>query len=219
MSYGIEISFVHAKDYKTAVKIAHDFTNSFSNNKQELDAVIKSNELFIPSARYPANTDREKDLLKMADRHFVYRLFTFKFVWFPHAKLLGMIGSYNKSETVTKYFPHSVYFQNSCDQDYEREFWLGIPFFENIYDEKQALSDDILILMGYDASDDFNYIRRTLAYDEIAKAINLDGVLEDKDDKRFNIRFATNAIDSFEKEFLCTTLIKKHQKREDDKNV
>lgn len=70
-------------------------------------------------------------------------------------------------------FDGTVYFQNSCDQDYAREEYNHVQKFEEIYDNWMKKStEEIYKLCKKDVEewnkDEEMYYRRTYAYDEIS---------------------------------------------------
>lgn len=56
-------------------------------------------------------------------------------------ELLGMFGV---PDAAHELFDGTVYFQNSCDQNYPREDWAGIAAFEEIYDKWQQVTPEQL---------------------------------------------------------------------------
>jgi hypothetical protein len=98
-------------------------------------------------------------------------IFSYRFFYIPAHNLLGVFGT---PDAVHDIFDTTVYFQNSCDQDYDFDEWKGIPVFEEIaekwknatdeetrkkYDEKYGLDDE--------EDFDYEYQKKTFAYDEI----------------------------------------------------
>ena len=82
------------------------------------------------------------------------------------------------------FFDKTIFFQDSCEQDYEREIWEGIPAFEKIYDNAMKISDKKLTSLTnfpnyFDEETDWDYERRVYAYDQIWKELE-DKVFEDK---------------------------------------
>ena len=76
-------------------------------------------------------------------------------------------------------FDGNVYFQNSTDQDYEKEEWCGIPEFEAVFNKWMSMpKSDFLEKIELDSPDYFdeedkndedhlNYVRRAKCYEEI----------------------------------------------------
>ena len=100
----------------------------------------------------------------------------FKFRWF-YLKDLCLLGVYTDDENLKQLFDCTVYFQDSCDQDYEFEEWNGVAAFEQIAAKYKNMSDADLAKkykekMGddWDADEhtvDLQYYAKSFAYDEI----------------------------------------------------
>lgn len=125
MSYGFDMGFAQANSLQEAMTIALEYTQSQMTEKN-IRKTIRDNRYYIPSIRtgYIAdeeNKNRRADVLAdTADRYWLEALFTFRFLYWEEHKLLGIIMM--PPESASERWPLSVYFQNSCDQDY--------PFFE-----------------------------------------------------------------------------------------
>lgn len=72
----------------------------------------------------------------------VNSIFTYSFFYDQQHQLLGVIGV---DDTLNNMFDTVVYFQNSSDQNYERECWEGIRLFEEIYDKWMTYPDEYII--------------------------------------------------------------------------
>lgn len=100
----------------------------------------------------------------------------FKFRWF-FLKDLNLLGVYTDDESLKPLFDCTVYFQNSCDQDYEFEEWNGVAAFEQIAAKYKNMSDDDLIKKykekmndewdGDEHTVDLQYYAKSFAYDEV----------------------------------------------------
>lgn len=68
----------------------------------------------------------------------------FKYRWFYFAdkKLLGI---YAVPTSVYHLFDSTLQFQNSCDQDYDYDYWNDIPLFKSIADKYRYMSNDEMI--------------------------------------------------------------------------
>lgn len=104
-----------------------------------------------------------------------------------YIKELGLLGVYGVPESLEPMFDGTVYFQNSCDKDYEKFEWDGIKEFEDIYDKYQNMPEEEYLKFfesakkeswqNYHDLDDrateakreelLNYDRRRSAYEEI----------------------------------------------------
>jgi hypothetical protein len=107
----------------------------------------------------------------------------FKFRWF-YLKDLNLLGVYTDDESLKPLFDCTVYFQNSCDQDYERREWEGIDAFTKIFDRWHSYSNAYVKRAyrqryhgsfndGYEGytgeklQQKIDYYRRSFAYDDI----------------------------------------------------
>ena len=130
------MGFAQANSLQEAMTIALDYTQSQMTEKN-VKKTIRDNLYYIPSVRtgYIANKEsrtRKADVLaETADRYWLEALFTFHFLYWEEHKLLGIVMM--PSESVNEKWPLSMYFQNSCDQDYPFFEWKegNIPFFAN----------------------------------------------------------------------------------------
>lgn len=128
MSYSCTISFkqIPASD-------VFDFLGAFKKAAYEkLEDIAKENSSFSPIMREcPIGKEftisdeiREKTRIWAQASVFHYRHF--------YNKELGILGVYGVPDCIQDIFDLTVYFQNSCDQDYNFEEWNGIPLFEEI---------------------------------------------------------------------------------------
>lgn len=138
--------------------------------KAKFDKIAKDNYIFMPSINkdYLLKNDSEyaKDQL---DRAWMRNsIFSYRFFYIPEHNLLGVFGVPNVEEI----FDLTCYFQNSCDQDYDFEDWKGIPIFEQIAEKwKNATNEEVHKSFEYpdehEEPIDYDYYRRSFAYDEI----------------------------------------------------
>ena len=86
------------------------------------------------------------------------------------------MGVFGVPDDVKQVFDASIYFQNSCDQDYEFNEWNGVPIFEQIANKWANATDDEVARKYLEENSsswddeeplDNDYYRRTFAYDEI----------------------------------------------------
>lgn len=121
MSYGFDMGFAQANSLQEAMTIALEYTQSQMTEKNIRQA-IRNNRYYIPSVRTGYIADKESKncradvLADTADRYWFESLFTFRFLYWEEHKLLGIIMM--PPESASEKWPLSVYFQNSCDQDY-----------------------------------------------------------------------------------------------------
>lgn len=169
MSYGAQICFkvVPANQvYKFFQELKTACTSKFKE-------IAKDNFLYLPSKR-PQYKETNEYHQEQANRLWMRsNVFTFRYFYLPEKELLGMFSIPQEVENV---FDASIYFQNSCDQDYDWEVWEGIREFETIAQKWIDVSDETVFEkyksehFGRDEErDDFDYdyYRKTFCYDEI----------------------------------------------------
>lgn len=131
------------------------------------------------------------------------RHFNITFVYYPELKLLGCTNP-----AFPKVFPKAktLYFQNSCDQNYDREDWKNIKALNAIYDKWTTCSREDIIATGHWEleeivnDEDLDYCRKTLAYYAIEELLGIQSYLYGKDDDAY-IRFCMTPLDSQEAVF------------------
>jgi hypothetical protein len=101
------------------------------------------------------------------------RCSVFQYKYFYNRKH-GLLGVFGVPTCMRDQFDKTVYFQNSCDQDYKFERWKGVPIFEQIAEKwKNATDEEVYKTFEYpdehDEPIDYDYYRRSNAYDEIWK--------------------------------------------------
>lgn len=178
MSYGINMLFSEASDKAEALdRMSRFVSNAFIRRKEWLEL----NKGYIPSARYMI---KEKTA-NIADENWIYRLFSFKFAWWEEK---GIIGVSSDDFLKNDDFSESVYFQNSCDQDYSYDEWPQIPYFTNIVEKYRDADGNVLkkefskrSLTWYDSDTDIGYARRTLVYEKIERGLDIQGFLDFND--------------------------------------
>lgn len=186
MSYNAQISFKSINDLKDIFPFLSRFKQVTIEN---LDKIAEDEFIFCPISRdynftlkstYREFKYKENEIIVRSEAWFD-RLF--KYRWFYNSTF-NLLGIYGVPESVENIFDGTCYFQNSCDQDYERIEWGNIEVFEKIYDKWQNVSDEVIINYmkekGYTDDEiksdlnyiDLNYYRRTAAYDEIWEPIS-----------------------------------------------
>ena len=188
MSYGFDMFFKECKP-EDVLDTCLDIVKRIINNP---DKHIRSSIYYLPSIRHNINA-------YPGDELWLYSLFNFKFVYWSQFNLLGLCcRDFGDAE---KDFNKHVYFQNSCDQDYEYEDWPDIKCFSDIIFQVVNMSIKQLVA-NFDSytieeiSRDINYYKRCLVYSEIYDTLDLDNWLygHDGNFKRITI----NGIESSE---------------------
>lgn len=140
MSYSCSISFkeISAEEImKFLVKFKHECV-------EKIEEIAKEECAWCPFIRKNLNipdnaADIPKEEWKEAENWTKNSIF--KFRYFYKSSLLGVYGV---PKSVRHLFDKTVYFQNSCDQDYDFEEWEGIKQFENIYKKWMTVDVDII---------------------------------------------------------------------------
>lgn len=168
MSYSAEINFKTVKEGE----LYAFFKQIKDACKAKFDEIAKDNFTYMPSISkdYLLKNDSEyaKDQL---DRAWMRNsIFSYRFFYIPEHNLLGVFGV---PDDVKDIFDLTCYFQNSCDQDYDFEEWEGIPIFEQIAEKWKNAADEATLAhynerwRDDENEIDYDYYRRTFAYEEI----------------------------------------------------
>ena len=171
MSYHATISFKVLKEDEV-----YPFFQRLKNEiSQNLGKIATDEFLYMPSVRYAHLYEGVRAVVKEdADEAWARGVFTMRFFYLAEHNLLGVFGVPSEIQSI---FDDSIYFQNSCDQDYEFEEWGNIPTFAEIAEKWKASTDEEVKKKYYaerygecdedDVGENLDYYRRTFAYDEI----------------------------------------------------
>lgn len=181
MSYGFDMGFAQANSLQEAMAIALKYTQ-FQMTEKNIRKTIRDNRYYIPSVRTGYIADEESKnrradvLADTADRYWLEALFTFRFLYWEEHKLLGIVMM--PPENASEKWPLSVYFQNSCDQDYPLSDWKegNIPFFANAAAKTENYTaEEIRAKFDYEIEDEnLEYYRRNTCYNDIFEALALE---------------------------------------------
>jgi hypothetical protein len=181
MSYGFDMGFAQANSLQEAMAIALEYTQ-FQMTEKNIRKTIRDNRYYIPSVRTGYIADEESKnrradvLADTADRYWLEALFTFRFLYWEEHKLLGIVMM--PPENASEKWPLSVYFQNSCDQDYPLSDWKegNIPFFANAAAKAENYTaEEIHAKFDYEIEDEnLEYYRRNTCYNDIFEALALE---------------------------------------------
>jgi hypothetical protein len=129
MSYSAIISFKVIE----ANEVYHFFQEMKKEATNNLREIAKENYMYMPSQHslWSRELKNASDMLKKEMDHQWIRnsVFNYRYFYLDNYNLLCVFGVPN---TLTKMFDCTAHFQNSCDQNYEWEYWNGIELFENI---------------------------------------------------------------------------------------
>jgi hypothetical protein len=181
MSYGFDMGFAQANSLQEAMAIALEYTQ-FQMTEKNIRKTIRDNRYYIPSVRTGYIADEESKnrrtdvLADTADRYWLEALFTFRFLYWEEHKLLGIVMM--PPENASEKWPLSIYFQNSCDQDYPLSDWKegNIPFFANAAAKAENYTaEEIRAKFDYEIEDEnLEYYRRNTCYNDIFEALALE---------------------------------------------
>lgn len=171
--------------------------------KESQKIIIKS-KFYIPSLRSNKNGNE-------VDEYWLDTLFTLNFVYWKEFNLLGLSG-YSYPEELESLFDCHIGFQNSCDQDYDYEYWSDkIMIFKEIKEKtiNSSLKDIINYCKEYksysdedeeDIKKNIEYHKKSVLYDKIYCKLALGSWLYGQDDDAFS-RYSINPIDCMEKKY------------------
>lgn len=173
MSYSAQINFKVIKEGE----LYAFFKKIKDTCKEKFDEIADDNFIYMPSISiskkftFKGASDRAKE---EADKDWMRNsVFSYRFFYIPEHNLLGVFGV---PDAVKDIFDLTCYFQNSCDQDYDFKEWKGIPLFEAIAEKWENASDSEVEeyynkryswKFNKDECSDYDYYRRSHAYDEI----------------------------------------------------
>lgn len=179
MSYYAEISFKKLES-QDIISFLKDFKYAYVKRIPE---IAKENYPFCPAVGKNLFNfqDLAEDKLQLSKcLNWAKDCSRFKYFYDNEFKLLGIVGV---PKCLKELFDTSIAFQNSCDQDYDRDIWSKIKAFEDIYN-KWITKDVDEIKDSYNLEDDYfdfdtdypepiekgemlMYWRQTFAYREI----------------------------------------------------
>ena len=202
MSYSFGMCFKKVRNKKEAYDFALSFTKKCYENANEM---LEDEKHYIPTHRKYVFGEKAYEFNDV-DRFWLYDVFNIRFIYWKKYRLLGIVGD-NYPKECMDMIDTSVYFQNSCDQDYEYDTWgKKIPLFRTIIlfnkykNAKQILKiknkkyDDYTI---EEIEKDLDYHKKSLVYHTIFEKLSLDNWLYKKGGNYET--FAFNAVEDLEK--------------------
>lgn len=179
MSYSCYISFktIEANEiFNFMVNLQKETVNLF-------EEIANENFLYSPFSQKMVeyNEDFKQEYSKTRMEIFkeaeswAQKCFNYKWFYMSEINLLGIFGI---PTCLYKLFDSTIYFQNSCDQNYEFSTWNGVPQFEKITQKWINKTDEEIFkvyesenacLIKKDKFDEkrVDYYRKTYIYDEI----------------------------------------------------
>ena len=182
MSEYVELlTFEGEIEEKDILKKALEYcADKLENNRQE---IVEQNYIFLPGLcemmeTYEKNGEVGCFDMSRADKFALERLFSFKFIYWKHLRLLAVVGNQH-DKTLLKLSP--IIFQNNSDQDAAYESWDGIildtPRRSHLKELREKIIagelDDKIIkkyteIHGEEfCPSDIDYYRKTYLYDQI----------------------------------------------------
>lgn len=226
MSYGFDMCFKKVSSFAKAMEYANKFVSSLSLD--DVKSYIDENECWVPTVRYPDLKDAQRR--HNVNMEWAKDMMKFNFVYFKEQKLLGIVGE--RYPHRKEFFKTSVYFQNSTDQDYERQEWGKIKYFIDTYDKLQTATKEELaeiyarhyhytkeqVLDEWNLDSrvcdfDINYYRRSMTYDTIYDEMGLDDWLWGHENNDKFTRFSLSWVTTQEREFALGKVLYKYESR------
>lgn len=212
MSYYIKLNFKELKENDNVIDTIMDIKNK---HKELADKILEENIGSIPSIKWfdiwepnIKKTDLDSNLksaILKADNKWLNDVFTMKVFYWSTYDLIAFTYPLDKIDGYK-----TIEFQDSCDQDYKRDYWSGIKLFEEVVETEKSLS--IKQLREYDDCDDEEYCRRTWIYDTIFDKLDLGVWAYKKQDSDIFQIFSVNCIDDVYDEARLSLLMQDKRK-------
>lgn len=207
MSYSFELLFLEQEipTEGDALKCAMDMAKRLASDPALAKEQIASFSLLIKKRLRMAgakwwNGGVERDAFmrteaaRLAIETAIDSMFSLRFVYWPQHRLMAHVGGAISPQA--REGMHDVFFQNSCDQDYEYSDWPdAIPFFKQ-EKERVLATPDAKLVAGYPDFDgeDVGYIRRTYLYDQIFKGLALNDWLWRTEEENGFVNIRVNGV-------------------------
>lgn len=211
MSYGFDMCFRSCPSLNVAFLLARLSTETCYANLREL---LEREYVFIPSVRYSISGSPDA-----ANELWLTRLLQMDYVFWPKYNLLALVGA-AWPKAVMEMFSNQVYFQNSCDQDYDFSDWEGLsaPFRKISKTCQQGKLSDVEAYMqlGRHSPEDYSfenygcaesYYRRSAAYNGIFETLRLEKWLWGQEDESF-FRFTMTPLNCVERSHEAVRLMR-----------
>lgn len=185
MSYGISVSFKNCEE-KDVYKHIEDFSHLVKKYKFD---IIKENGWFLPFGECDDTYEETKNIfyVKKLIKDWIRDLFNYHIYYSAKIKSLCIVWNnyHTKIDEIKKWFDGYVYFQNSCDQDYDYSEWEFNEQFKQYISDVEFLRDNdrqfkklYKEITGYkfnechDSRKVTDYDRRTLVYEMCYKDVD-----------------------------------------------
>lgn len=208
MSYAIDIMFHKVDNKLEAFELAQEAMKVVAANAND---ILEDNKYYCPMSRKEAKEEgtpshmysKYEESVSQATRYWIRALMTYRFMYWPEQKLLGVIGHESLLEPLGW---KGVYFQNSTDQDYEYKEWADIcAAFDEAVQKCQNMTDEAIkekadetTLDDYDTEERFqwycDYTRRSAVYQAIYEMLDINSILYGYGKSEKYEYFAMNAI-------------------------
>lgn len=198
MSYSCFISFK-----KMNVEEVIPFLREYKKHSVlKLKEIAEENNGYMPYVRNTFDvpekfSDVSKEKIEEAKNWAKCCVFQYKYFY---VEKLGLLGVFGIPTCMRFLFDKTVYFQNSCDQDYPRETWEGIEYFTKIFDKWHSMTEEDFMkeykkkndadfmsdyenYQGERLTEKIDYYRRDFAYEEIWG--NFESYLYDEEESIF----------------------------------
>ena len=205
MSYSFSMAFAPCDSFEQALVIGvqcADLLRKPENKK----SLLRRNLMYIPSRRYTTH------VTPFSDANWAHQLFTLRFVYWEDKKVLGLVMNDPQECGLDSFFHRSIYFQNSCDQDYDLNEWRGIcRWFSDIATDHVGMTAQDLLKKGRwndyteeELNEDLDYHIRSDAYKEVFDELCLDDWLYGNSNPTFR-QFSMAALQSMDD---CLTAVR-----------
>ena len=186
MSYSCLVSFKKMAE-EDIIPFLREYKKATTSR---LADIARENWGYCPHLRntlkVPEELSAVSDNAVRESKHWAKNIFQYKYYYDTGKQLLCLFGVPNCMRDL---FDATVHFQNSCDQDYEREVWEGVEAFEQVFDKWASKSKENIEEMylseygiefrtefrGYDEGElerEYDYCRRAFAYKEIWASVS-----------------------------------------------
>lgn len=172
MSYWCQISFKEIK----AEDIQEFFVNMKKKAKERYEASVENNYVYSPMHKDVFYTNPEEITTELYSTKYrteqedwARKVYTYRWFYLKEHNLLGVFGVGSELED---YFDDTLAFQNSCDQDYDFDYWDKVKLFKDIAEKhKNDTWEEVDPKNDYKENErtdsNLEYLRKSAAYVEI----------------------------------------------------